>query len=126
MPAIDRLIAAPPSAVWRVLTDLGAWPEWGPTVSAGRLDPPYTRLGLGATGSVRTSLGFAVPFTITAFEPGRLWAWKVAGVPATSHQVEPAGDHARVSMAVPWWATGYLAVCSIALRRIDSMLTETT
>ena len=31
---------------------------------------------------------------------------------------------ARVTIAVPWWAAGYLAVCSIALRRIDAMLSD--
>ena len=121
---VDRLIAAPPSAAWNVLVDLEAWPHWGPTVSAARLDSPHKRLSRGATGIVRTSLGFSVPFVVTEFEPGRHWAWKVAGVPATSHRVEPVGHHARVSMGVPWWAAGYLAVCSIALRRIDAMLSE--
>jgi hypothetical protein len=69
-------------------------------------------------------LGFGVPFVVTEFEPGRHWAWKVAGIPATSHRVEPVGRHTRVSIGVPWWATGYLAVCSIALRRIDAMLND--
>jgi hypothetical protein len=31
-------------------------------------------------------------------------------------------DVARVSISVPWWATPYLAVCSVAVRRIDAML----
>jgi len=122
--AVNRLIAAPPSAVWKVLVDLDAWPQWGPTVSGARLDPPHTELGLGVTGTVKTSLGPAVPFVVTEFEPGRHWAWKVAGIPATHHRVQPVGRHARVSIGVPWWAPGYLAVCSIALRRIDAMLTD--
>jgi uncharacterized protein YndB with AHSA1/START domain len=123
MLAVDRFIAAPPRVVWNLLADLDAWPKWGPTVSTAWLDPPHTRLGLGATGTVRTSLGLAAPFTITEFEPGRHWAWKVAGIPATHHRVEPADGGARVSMAVPWWAAGYLSVCSIALRRIDALST---
>jgi hypothetical protein len=121
--AVDRFVTAPPSVVWNVLVDLDAWPQWGPTVSAAWLDPPYTRLELGATGTVRTSLGVAAPFTITEFEPGRHWAWKVAGIPATHHRVEPVDNNARVSMAVPWWAAAYLSVCSIALRRIDAIST---
>jgi hypothetical protein len=80
-------------------------------------------LELGATGTVRTSLGVAVPFTVTEFEPGRHWAWKVAGIPATHHRVEPADGGARASMAAPLWAAGYLSVCSIALRRIDAIST---
>jgi hypothetical protein len=124
MLAVDRLIAAPSSAAWNVLVDLDAWSQWGPTVSGARLDSPHTELSLGATGVVRTSLGFGVPFVVTEFEPGRHWAWKVAGIPATSHRVQPVGRHTLVIISVPWWATGYLAVCSIALRRIDAMLSD--
>jgi hypothetical protein len=124
MLAVDKLIAAPPTAAWDVLVDLDAWPKWGPTVRGARLDPPHTELGLHATGTVQTSLGFNVPFVITEFEPGRHWAWQVAGIPATHHRVDPVGDRAQVSISVPWWAGAYLAVCSIALRRIDALARE--
>ena len=121
----DKLIAAPPSAVWDLLVDLDAWPQWGPTIRRARLDEPNSELCLHATGTVQTSLGVAVPFVITEFEPGRHWAWRVAGVPATRHGVEALGDVERVSISVPWWAAPYLTVCSIAVRRIDAMLTGT-
>ena len=120
---VTRMIAAAPTAVWRVLVDLEAWPKWGPTVSGARLDAPHTELGLDVTGSVQTSLGFTVPFVVTEFEAGRHWAWKVAGVPATHHRVEPAGDHTRAAISVPLWAAPYLTVCAIGLRRIDSLVT---
>jgi Polyketide cyclase / dehydrase and lipid transport len=123
MLSVDRFIAAPPSVVWNLLVDLDAWPEWGPTVSSAWLDAPHTRLESNVTGTVRTAFGVAVPFTVTEFEPGRHWAWRVAGVPATHHRVEPAGSGARASMSVPWWAAGYLTVCAIALRRIDYIAT---
>jgi uncharacterized protein YndB with AHSA1/START domain len=123
MLTVDREIGAPPSAVWELLVDLDAWPEWGPTVRGAALDKPHTELALGATGTVQTSLLVSVPFVITEFDPGRHWAWKVAGVPATRHWVDPLGDGARVGMAVPWWTAPYATVCSIALRRIDAMLT---
>lgn len=124
MLAVDRLIAAPPSAVWEVLVDLEAWPKWGPSVSGARLDPPHTELGMHVTGRVQTPLGFAVPFVVTEFEPGRHWAWKVAGVPATHHRVEPVGDHTRAAMSVPLWAVPYLTVCAIGLSRIDRLVTR--
>ncbi|MGO8770915.1 MAG: SRPBCC family protein [Mycobacterium sp.] len=124
MLTVDRDIEAPPSAVWELLVDLDAWPKWGPTVRGAELDEPHTELALGATGTVQTSLLVSVPFVITEFDPGRHWAWKVAGVPATRHWVEPLGDGARVGMAVPWWSAPYVTVCSIALRRIDAMLTR--
>jgi hypothetical protein len=122
--AVDRLIAAPSTAAWAVLVDLEAWPTWGPTIRGARLDHPYCELALHATGTVQTSVGISVPFVVSEFDPGRHWAWQVAGVPATHHRVEPVGDCARVSIGVPWWAGPYLAVCTIALRRIDAMLTD--
>ncbi|OBF70540.1 polyketide cyclase [Mycobacterium sp. 852002-51613_SCH5001154] len=120
----DRAIAAPPSAVWDLLVDLDAWPKWGPTIRGASLDEPYTELGLHATGTVDTSLLITVPFVVTEFEPGRLWAWKVAGIPATRHWVDPMGEGARAGMGVPWWAAPYVSVCAIALRRIDALLTD--
>ncbi len=123
MLSVDRFIAAPPSVVWNLLVDLDAWPQWGPSVSAAWLDAPYARLESNVTGTVRTSFGVTVPFTVTEFEPGRRWAWKVAGIPATHHRIEPVGNQSRASMAVPWWAAAYLSVCAIALRRIDHLAT---
>ena len=132
---VERKITAPPSAAWRLLVDLDAWPKWGPSVDSARLDPPHTELALGATGTVRTSWGVSLPFVITEFEPGRLWSWTVAGVPATRHWVEPSGGGAgegarddtqggaRIGMAVPWWSAPYATVCAVALRRIEALLT---
>lgn len=123
MIAVDRLIAAPAEVVWDVLVDLDAWPIWGPTVRGGSLDAPHTELALNVTGTVHTALGLSAPFTITEFEPGRHWAWRVAGIPATHHRVEPLGEHCRASMSAPLWASAYLTVCAIALRRIEAIAT---
>jgi uncharacterized protein YndB with AHSA1/START domain len=123
MLTVDREIAAPPAAVWDLLVDLDAWPRWGPSIRGASLDEPHRELALGVTGTVQTPLFVTVPFTVTEFEPGRQWAWKVAGVPATRHRVEPRGAGSRATMAVPWWATPYLTVCALALRRIDGLAT---
>ena len=123
MLSVDRVISASPSAVWKLLVDLEAWPKLGPTIRRAQLDPPHTGLALHATGTVQTSLLVALPFVITEFDPGRHWAWSVAGIPTTRHRVEPWGDGARVTIAVPWWSAAYLAVCAIALGHIDAMVT---
>jgi uncharacterized protein YndB with AHSA1/START domain len=120
MPSVSRHIAAPANAVWTVLVDIDAWPQWGPSVSGAEIDGD--ELGLGATGRVYTPLGIALPFTVTEFEAGRSWAWSVAGVPATSHEVIPDGGGCRASMAAPWWAPAYVPVLAIALRRIEEMV----
>ncbi|MFN3216539.1 MAG: hypothetical protein ACE367_08600 [Acidimicrobiales bacterium] len=50
-------------------------------------------------------------------------SWKVAGVPATSHAVEALGDdRCRAGFGVPVAAAPYLAVCALALRRIERIV----
>ncbi|MDT5140031.1 MAG: hypothetical protein QOD58_4293 [Mycobacterium sp.] len=124
MLSVHRVIAAPPAAAWQLLVDLEAWPKWGPSIAAAELDKKYSELALQATGYVQTSLLVRVPFVVTEFEPGRSWAWKVAGIPATSHRVDPVDGGALVTFGVPWWAAAYVTVCAIALRRIENLLLE--
>lgn len=125
-PAVDRFIAAPPAVVWQVLTDVTAWRTWGPSVRRATLADGTTLLDAGARGTVWTAAGVALPFTVTEFEPGRRWNWSVAGVPATGHDVVPAAGGCRVRFELPWWATAYLPVCAVALRRIEKLALERT
>ena len=113
-------IDAPAERLWDLLTDLDAWPQWGPSVRAATIDAPA--LACGARGTVTTAVGVEVPFEVTRYEPGQHWAWRVAGVPATDHVVEPLGaDRCRVGFGVPWPAAAYLAVCRAALSRLENM-----
>ncbi|MGE5695860.1 MAG: SRPBCC family protein [Candidatus Sericytochromatia bacterium] len=124
MLSVERVIAAPSSAVWDVLVDVRKWPVWGPSISSAVLDRQAGRISLGATGRVVTPLGVALPFVITEFDEGRHWAWSVAGVDATRHRVDPLGERSRAIFEVPWWAATYAAVCALALRRIEGMAVE--
>ncbi|WP_240630593.1 SRPBCC family protein [Mycolicibacterium sp. GF69] len=117
MPTVELHSAAAQAAVWDVLTDLATWPQWGPTVAGAELDEPGP-MHLGSRGKVMTAVGLSLPFTITEFRPRRCWAWDVAGVGATRHEVIPEDEGSRVVFGVPWWATAYLPVCAIALPRI--------
>jgi len=117
---VHRHIPVPPDVVWQLLTDLTAWPRWGPTVSAATFDDDAA-LTAGTRGAVKTLFGVSLPFVITDFVPGRRWAWTVAGIPATVHEVEPAEDGCRASMSAPLWAPAYVPVLEIALARIDRM-----
>jgi hypothetical protein len=95
---------------------------WGPTVRRARLLDD--RLEAGARGMVTTVFGLDLPFEITDYDDGARWAWKVAGVSATVHTVEPLGsDCCRVGFGVPWPAAPYLAVCGYALARLDAIAT---
>lgn len=120
MLTVERRVAAPPESAWRVLTDLDAWPRWGPSVRRAELDGDGP-LALGSRGKVWTPVGIALPFVVTEFEPGREWAWQVGGIPATRHSVLPDGAGCRVVFGVPIWAPAYLAVCAVALKRIDDL-----
>lgn len=117
-----RLVDATIDVVWDVLTDTEAWPVWGPSVRAAEVRSGASRpgvIGPGATGSVTIPTGTSVGFEITWFEDRVGWAWRVAGIPATSHRVEARGpDTTRVGFGVPWVAAPYLAVCRLALERI--------
>lgn len=120
MPTVEHEIAAPPEVAWNLLTDLDAWPQWGPTLQRAELAEPGP-LRKGSHGKVWTPVGVAVPFTVTALEAPRVWEWEVAGVRATRHEVIPTDTGCIVAFGVPWWAPPYLSVCAIALRRLDKM-----
>ncbi len=116
---VHRHLDAAPQVVWSVLVDLDAWPTWGPTVTAARVDAePF---GLGSRGHVRTPVGLELPFEVTRFVEGREWAWQVGGIPATTHSVRPEAGGCRLSMGAPLWAPGYLPVLAVALARIEAM-----
>lgn len=114
--SVSRRMAAPAGAIWELLTDVGRWPEWGPSVRGAELDS--AGFSAGSTGRVRTVAGLSLPFRVTEFRDGRSWSWSVAGLRATGHLVVPEGDGCRVTFTVPWWAPAYLPVCAAALRRI--------
>ncbi len=78
-----------------------------------------------STGRVRTPFGIWLPFVVEDFEPGYYWDWRVGGIKATGHRVEPRGDHQSIlSFSVPDWALGYGMVCRLALVRIEALLTD--
>jgi uncharacterized protein YndB with AHSA1/START domain len=116
-------IEAPAATLWALLVDLDAWPQWGPSVRRASVEGGV--LAAGARGKVETAVGATLDFEVTRFEPGRRWAWKVRGLDATDHRVEPLGqDRCRVSFGVAWPAAPYLAVCRIALRRLERLATD--
>lgn len=120
--SVSRRVAAPAEDVWALLTDTERWPAWGPSITG--VEPAVGGLATGSRGKVRTVLGAALTYTVTAFEPGRYWSWSVAGIPATGHRVIPQDGGCLVTFTVPWWAPAYLPVCALALRRIERLATR--
>lgn len=118
---IGMVLDASPQSVWALITDTDAWSSWGPSVSDVTSEDRYIRVG--TRGVIRTALGFRVPFVITEFEHGRFWSWKVSGVRATGHRVEPIGHgRCRLLFSVPVWAVPYAIVCLLGLIRIKRQL----
>jgi hypothetical protein len=120
---VDRIIEAPANVAWRILTDTREWPIWGPSVRA--VEAPSHLIGPGMRGRMQTPVGLWLPFEITRWEPEHAWAWRVAGVEATGHRVDPLGpSRCRVTFEIPRWAPFYRLVCDAALRRIDTRATS--
>ena len=115
-------VAAPLAHAWAELVVLDAWPHWGPTVREAVLDDGSRTLRAGSTGRERTVAGPWLPFAVTDWyvdDVRRTWAWRVAGVPATTHAGTATGPGTcRVAMGVPTWAPAYLGVVALALPRI--------
>lgn len=114
---IGSVIKAPSHAVWNLLVDTSRWAEWGPSIRevifVDRILTPQ------ASGHIRTTLGFSASFTVTHFEPGRAWSWRIFNIPATTHRVEDIGKGLScLYFGVPMIAFPYLIVCLVAIRRI--------
>ena len=72
---------------------------------------------------MKTVVGIWLPFLITGYEEGSFWSWKVAGIPATGHRIEPNEDGScQLTFTVPLLAAPYAYICKIALDRIAMIL----
>lgn len=66
-----------------------------------------------------------LPFVIEDLEPEYYWDWRVGGIAATGHRVEPRGDYrCKLSFSIPVWAFGYGIVCDLALCLIERLLVQ--
>lgn len=112
-------MAVPPEAVWPFLARFEHWPTWGPSIRA--VDVDADEVGVGVTGRVRSTPGPWLTFEITQVSEGRSWAWRVADVPATGHEVTTRGTSGSlVAFDAPWWAAAYLPVLRVGLHRLRS------
>ncbi|WP_372681043.1 SRPBCC family protein [Desulfosarcina sp.] len=119
----SRQLDAPANRVWRLITDTRTWPVWGPSIRG--VDCQHRYIRAGSNGRILTALGVWMPFVVGIVEPESYWDWRVAGVAATGHRVEPLGpNRCRLTFTVPGWAFGYGLVCRLALMRIDRLLMQ--
>lgn len=119
---VSLRIPSPPELAWDHISLFDHWPSWGVTITA--VEPPSGRVRPGIEGRVKTIAGTWLPFRITDVRDGAFWTWRVAGVAATGHLVEPDAEGCRVTFTAPWWAPFYLPVLSRALRTLSRMLAD--
>jgi uncharacterized membrane protein len=86
-------IEAPVERVWSLTTDVEGWPATTPTItSVERLDEGA--IGVGSTARVTQPYQRPAVWTVTRFEPDRLFEWqtKVGTVTLTGrHELTPVG-----------------------------------
>ena len=86
-------ISAPPVAVWRILADVAAWPEWLPTVA--RVDALDTRsLRQGSRFVVRQPKLLPATWVVTELDEPNRFVWKARspGLMMTAeHMVDAQG-----------------------------------
>ncbi len=120
---ISKQLDAPGNRVWRLITDTRIWQHWGPSVRAVDCDDRF--IHAGSSGRILTPIGIWVTFAVETFDPWRYWDWRVGGIAATGHRVEPLGpNRCQLTFTVPAWAFRYGLACRLALLRFDRWLMQ--
>jgi uncharacterized protein YndB with AHSA1/START domain len=118
-------IAAPPSDVWAVLTDVEHWPDWTASMrEITRLDTGPLRVG--STARVRQPTGRPMISTVTelACERSFTWTASVAGIRSTGyHELTPTEAGVRAvltfTLAGPMACLGRLLAGGRIRRYVD-------
>ena len=97
-----QTIDAPAEVVWRLATDVAAWPEFMPTVqSVERLEEGPLRLG--ARAMIKQPGQRRALWTVTQMTPGHSFSWESRrrGVTMTGHhRVEQEGTATRSTLVL--------------------------
>ncbi|MDJ0952768.1 MAG: SRPBCC family protein [Acidimicrobiia bacterium] len=115
-------IAASPDLVWPHIAQFDRWPAWGLSITA--VESNADQVAPGVTGRVRTPVGFWLPFTIEDVTPESYWDWRVAGVRATGHHLEPTAIGTRVRFTAPWIVAPYTVMMAASLRKLKREVEE--
>lgn len=101
---VDVDIAADARRVWDVMSDIGRWHEWTPSVtSITPIEPGEIRIGTRAV--IRQPRLPAALWRVTAIEPVRSFTWvsRAPGVEVTAHHViEPGPGGCRATLSLDY------------------------
>jgi uncharacterized membrane protein len=97
-------VAAPPSRVWEVMSDLDRWPEWTRSVSSVKRlgDEPFA---IGTKVLVRQPGLPPAVWKISTIETGRSFTWtsSAPGIHVTAtHSAAPAAGGSRVTLRLEY------------------------
>jgi hypothetical protein len=113
-----KKVYASAEVLWQILTDTAQWVHWGPSIR--KVECSERNIRQGSKGRVQTTLGFWLSFEVTEYMHEQYWAWRVSGIPATGHRIEPLSDKmCRLTFEVPVFAVPYVGICAIAVKRIS-------
>ena len=94
-------IDAPPTVVWRVMSDIEGWPRWTATAEAAKRGEEGP-LRVGATAKMKiVGAGAAGVWTVTSLDEGREFVWenRAGGVHSVAgHRIEPDGPGSKVRL----------------------------
>lgn len=120
-------IAAATDEVWALTVDIERWPDMTPTMtSVEKLgDGP---LALGSQARIKQPGMRPAVWTVTDFDPGRLFAWETKLGTVTlrgTHRLEPTATGCRNTLAVEMSGLGSGILRAIGKRRLkETIATE--
>jgi uncharacterized protein YndB with AHSA1/START domain len=125
-PVIARgsvVIDAPPSVVWKTISDIDQWPTWNPDVSSARLDG---NLEVGSTFRWKAGPG-TITSTLLEVEPGRSIAWRgsTMGIRAVHiWRIEADGNGTRLETEESWDGLIVRLLARSMHARLDTAITR--
>lgn len=95
-------IAAPPSLVWDITTDVEHWNEWTPTITSIEWIEGDT-IAVGNRARIKQPGQSAAIWTVEHVEPGREFRWSTKNMGARfvgTHVVEPGATGTRATLGI--------------------------
>ena len=95
-------VAAPPSRVWEVMSEVSKWPEWTPSIIS--VEAPSGPMQLGSEADVQAKGTPKARWKVTDWRPGEGFTWetKVRGARTIAgHEIRAIGDgKSRVTLSI--------------------------
>lgn len=121
MPTLERTGHADPAAVWRALSDVEAWPQILPTVTAVERSTDDHGLAVGARFRVRQPRLRTAEYVVTQCVPGGSFTWESCApgiLTEAEHHVVRGTDGACAVRLTLQWSGPFAFVPALVYRRL--------